>query len=279
MTIIATAATDRKSRGRAQSTTKGSSGSLWSILGLRVLALALILGLWILTVKFELVSPVLSKSPIQVWDIFIDAVKEGKVVDATLSTVGATLAGFVLASVVGIVIGTVLALMPRLSTALDPFLDALNAMPRVALAPVFIIYFGIGTSAKIALAFSIVVFVLIFSTRAGIRSADPEIMKVSAMMGATRPQLFWKVLLPVSVPSIFAGLRLGLVYSFLGVVTSEIIASRQGLGTVIMQYSGSFQMEGVYAFLILLALIASFFNVLMASLEKHILRWQPPKSY
>lgn len=249
------------------------------MLGLRAAVLLGFVALWWLAVGVELVDPILAKSPLQVWEVFVAAVEEGVVGPALWSTVLATVIGFALASVVGIVVGAALALLPTVSAVLDPFLDALNAMPRVALAPVFIIYFGIGTSAKVALAFSIVVFVLIFSTRAGIRSADPEILRLSVMLDASKLQTFWKVLLPVSVPSIFSGLRLGLVYSFLGVVTSEIIASEEGIGTLIVKYAGAFEMEGVYAFLILLAVVASVLNTAMAVLEKHILRWQPPATH
>lgn len=243
---------------------------------MRVGVLLGFLGLWSLAVRLELVDPILAKTPQEVWAAFSESMSAGDVWPALQATVFATLLGFVIASVVGVVIGALLALLPTVSAVLDPFLDALNAMPRVALAPVFIIYFGIGTSAKVALAFSIVVFVMIFSTRAGIRSADPEVMRLSVMLDASKLQLFWKVLLPVSVPSIFAGLRLGLVYSFLGVVTSEIIASEEGIGTLIMKYAGAFELEGVYAFLILLAVVASLFNAGMALLERRILRWQPP---
>lgn len=261
------------------SESRGRAASALTLLALRVGVLVAFVGLWWLAVEAQLVDPILAKSPAQVWEVFGAALGEGVVGPALWATVLATLLGFVLASVVGIVIGAALALLPMLSAVLDPFLDALNAMPRVALAPVFIIYFGIGTSAKVALAFSIVVFVLIFSTRAGIRSADPEVLRLSVMLDASKLQTFWKVLLPVSVPSIFAGLRLGLVYSFLGVVTSEIIASEEGIGTLIVKYAGAFEMEGVYAFLILLALVASVLNTAMAMLEKHILRWQPPAAH
>lgn len=258
---------------------KASRDRKTSFVGLTLMRLGFLVGvvsLWWMAVRMDLIDATLAKTPAQVWDAFAASLRAGDVLPALRATVFATILGFVLASAVGIVIGAALALLPTVSRVLDPFLDAMNAMPRVALAPVFIIYFGIGTSAKVALAFSIVVFVMIFSTRAGIRAADPEVMRLSVMLDASKLQLFWKVLLPVSVPSIFAGLRLGLVYSFLGVVTSEIIASEEGIGTLIMKYAGAFEMEGVYAFLILLAVVASLLNAAMALLENRILRWQPP---
>jgi NitT/TauT family transport system permease protein len=99
---------------------------------------------------------------------------------------------------------------------------------------------------------------------------------MSAVFGITKPQLFYKVLLPVSVPAIFSGLRLGLVYALLGVIGSEIIASQEGLGQLISLYSGEFRMDAVYGILIVLAIIASILNMATAAAERWLLRWRAP---
>jgi NitT/TauT family transport system permease protein len=192
------------------------------------------------------------------------------------ATLIATVVAFVLASAVGVVVGVALGVLPRTERVLSPFLDAFNATPRIALAPVFIIYFGITTQAKVALAFTLVVFIVLSASRAGVRSADPDALRLSAVTGANKRQLFMKVLLPVAVPQIFASLRLGLIYSLLGVVASEIIASRSGLGQLVAKYTATYQLDHVYSILILLALIATALNQLMVQLEGWLLRWQPP---
>src|SRR5262249_43820450 len=178
---------------------------------------------------------------------------------------------FVLASVVGIIIGIGLGLFPRVEALLDPYISAINAMPRIAFAPVFVLLFGIGQPSKVALAFSVVVFILILNARAGIRTVDRDIMTMAIVMNITKRQMFMKILLPSAVPSIFAGLRLGVIYALLGVVTSELIASRQGLGQLIAWYAGTFALEGVYGVVIILALVASLMNVAMAALERKLL--------
>jgi NitT/TauT family transport system permease protein len=248
----------------------------WALRLWQLGVLAALLGLWQLVSSLNLVDPVISKTPAQVFGYLRQAWDSGELQRNTWATMEAVLIAFVLASLTGIVLGIALGLMPGVERAINPFLDAANAMPRIALAPVFVVWLGIGMSAKIALAFSIVVFIVLTSARAGVRSADPEILRMSAVLGITKVQLFLKVLLPVSVPSIFAGLRLGLVYSLLGVVGSEIIASQNGLGQLIATYSGQFQLQAVYGILIVLAVIAALLNTIMATAEQRLLRWQPP---
>lgn len=235
-----------------------------------------VIGLWWLVTSVGIIKPLLSRTPADVWRFLEASARSGELFSNLGATLEATLLAFVLASAVGIVIGISLGLLPRVEAVVDPFMDALNSMPRIALGPVFIIYFGIGIAAKIALAFTIVVFILIYNARAGVRSADPDILRLSRALGATKKQLFWKILLPVSIPAIFAGLRLGLIYALLGAVTSEIIASREGLGQMIMTYSGTFKLEGVYGILVVLAIVGMLLNSIMLFVERRILRWQPP---
>jgi NitT/TauT family transport system permease protein len=175
---------------------------------------------------------------------------------------------------VGITLGIVLGLMPRLDRLLDPYLNAVNAMPRIALAPVLIVYFGIGQSGKVALAFSIVVFVLLINTQAGVRAADRELLTLARVMGMSRLQMVTKVVLPNAVPSIFAGLRLGLIYALLGVVASELIAAEIGLGQMIAGFAGSYDMASAYAVMIVLAALGAAINYGMAMIESRLLRWQ-----
>ncbi|HUN52386.1 MAG TPA: ABC transporter permease, partial [Candidatus Sulfotelmatobacter sp.] len=239
------------------------------------LVLLAVLGLWQLVVSLRLVDPIIAKSPGQVFAFLRQSSASGELWRNTAATMEAVCIAFGLASVVGVTLGITLGLLRGVERVLTPFFDAANAMPRIALAPVFIVWLGIGTEAKVALAFSIVVFVVVSAAQAGVRSADPEVLRMSAVFGITKPQLFYKVLLPVSVPAIFAGLRLGLVYALLGVVGSEIIASQEGLGQLISLYSGEFKLDAVYGILIVLAVIASILNMITAAAERWLLRWRP----
>lgn len=180
-----------------------------------------------------------------------------------LETLLAMLIAFALSGVAGVTAGLVLFEMPRVKRTIDPFLTALNSMPRIALAPIFILWFGIGIASKVALAFSLGFFIVLISTYGGIRNVDPTLIMLSRSLGCTARQQFLKIMLPWAIPSVFAGLKLALIYSFLGVVTSEMLASKVGLGQLIMYYSGVLRMDAVLgilfvmaAFSVLLTLIA-----------------------
>jgi NitT/TauT family transport system permease protein len=245
----------------------------------RVLQVSLglaLLGLWQLAADLKWPDPVLAKSPIQSWDYLTSAARSGVLWSNTRATMTAVLIAWVLAGLAGVVAGLALGLMPRTERVLNPYLDAANAMPRIALAPLLIVALGIGTTAKVALATTLVFFIVLSGARAGVRSADAEWLRLSTVLGARKHQLFFKVLLPVATPAIFAALRLGLIYSLLGVVGSELYSATDGLGQLIAYDSSAFQMDAVYGILLLLAVIAVVLNQAMGLLERRLLRWQPP---
>ncbi|MGW6458989.1 ABC transporter permease [Streptomyces sp. NPDC055078] len=234
---------------------------------------------WDLTARNQWITPVLAKSPEQSWDYLVEAVENGELWSNAQATMLAVAIAWVLASTVGVVVGITLGLLPTLERILAPFLDAANAMPRIALAPFFIVAFGIGVQAKVALASTLVFFIVLSASRAGVRSADSEWLRLSAVLGAKKRHLFWKVMLPVATPAILASLRLGLIYALLGVVGSELIAAEDGLGQLIAEYSSLFRLEAVYAILLLLAGIAVVLNQFMAAIERRLLGWQPPADH
>ena len=192
------------------------------------------------------------------------------------ATLKATLVGLFVAVIVGTPIGLALGLMPTAQRVTAPFLSALNAMPRIALAPVFIVVFGITMSAKVALAVSLVVFIMILNAIAGVAAADPEAVRMMAAIGASRAQTLRMVVLPAALPSILTGVRLGLIYSLLGVIASELIASADGLGQMIARSAGVFDLSTVYAVLLLLMVTAAIFNTASEALGRWLLRWQAP---
>jgi NitT/TauT family transport system permease protein len=244
--------------------------------GLQVLVGLALLGAWQLAASHKWPDPVLAKSPMQTWHYLVHSASSGELWSNSRATLTAVLIAWVLAGLAGVAAGVALALLPRVERVLTPYLDAANAMPRLALAPLFIVALGINTSAKVAMASTLVFFIVLSGARAGVRSTDAEWLRLSTVLGAKKHQLFRKVLLPVATPAIFAALRLGLIYSLLGVVGSELISARNGLGQLIAYDSSMFRMEGVYAILILLAVIAVVLNQTLGFVERRLLRWQPP---
>ena len=236
--------------------------------------LGIVLLMWQLIYPFG--GPALGKGPAEVWGALNELVSTGDLQENLWHTMQAVFIALTIAGVVGTVVGLSLALLPRVEAAVSPLLSGLNSMPRLALAPVFIIAFGIGLTAKVVLATSVVVFVFILNARAGVKSADPDMIRMATVMGFGKVQIFFKVLLPVAMPSIFAAVRLGVIYSLLAVVGSELISSRNGLGQLVALYSNQFKLASVYGILIVLAIVASILNAFTGLAESWVLRWQPP---
>jgi NitT/TauT family transport system permease protein len=210
--------------------TRSRKPARWShdtliVRGLQVLVGLALLGLWQLAAWHKWPDPVLAKTPLQTWHYLVHSASSGELWSNTRATMTAVLIAWVLAGLAGVAAGVALALLPRVERVFTPYLDAANAMPRLALAPLFIVALGINTSAKVAMASTLVFFIVLSGARAGVRSTDAEWLRLSTVLGAKKHQLFRKVLLPVATPAIFAALRLGLIYSLLGVVGSELITA------------------------------------------------------
>ena len=165
-------------------------------------------------------------------------------------------------------------LKTRFHRAAEPYLTLLNAMPRIALAPLFLLWFGLGIGSKIAAGVSLTFFIVLAATVAGIRGVNSDHLILSKALGATPQQVFIKVTLPSAVPVIFAGLRLGLIFALLGVVGAELIAAEHGLGQTLAYLQSTLRMDGVMVLLLLLALIGLSITSLMNRLERSLLGWQ-----
>lgn len=189
-------------------------------------------------------------------------------------TLSGTAISFLLGASMAIVLGLAFTVFPPLEKAMDPYLMVLNAMPRFALAPLFLLWFGLGIGSKIAVGTSLSFFIVLANTIAGIRSVSTDLVTLSRSLGATPAQIFIKVTLPSAVPVIASGLRLGLIFSMLGVIGAEIIAAEHGLGQTLSYLQSTFDMDGVMALLFLLAMLGMAVTQGMTRLEKLLLRWQ-----
>lgn len=232
--------------------------------------------IWWASVEFGLVDKFFISKPDDVFFFLMNNFTT-EVWPHAISSLAATLTAFILSAIAGVLGGLLLVEVPLLKRLTDPFLTALNSLPRIALAPIFILWFGIGFTSKIALAFSLGFFIVLNNTIAGIRNVDPTLIRLSRTLGCSGFQQFRKITLPWAVPSVFAGLKLALVYSFLGVVTSEMIASRYGLGNLIMYYSGIFRMEGVLGVLTIMAICSVTLAMIADMIEAKLVgNWTEP---
>ena len=241
----------------------------------RLIVVAAFLAVWQASVAVGLIDAFWISSPLLVFHEFWRQLASGDLINDVAITISEAMIAFVVSSVLGVLAGLLLARSPFWDEVLAPIVLALNSLPRVALAPLIILWFGIGITAKVATAFTLVFFILLVNTLSGAKNVDNDILTIAKLMGASNRDILWKVTLPSALPWIFAGLNLGLTYSLLGVIVAEILASNHGLGYVIASSAATFNTAGVFSGLITLAVVAWLFSVLMRKIEARLLRWKP----
>ncbi len=182
--------------------------------------------------------------------------------------------GFVIASVLGIAVGLMTASFHRVSLILTPWISGLYASPIIALAPLLILWFGVGIWSKIAVVISLVVFPMIINTDAGIRTTDAQLVEAARSFGATQWQIFTKVSLPGALPLILAGLRLGVGRGLIGVVVGELAGSRAGIGFLINNASQVFSMPQLFAGVLVLATAGIVLTAAFQRLETVLVPWK-----
>lgn len=181
--------------------------------------------------------------------------------------------GYGVSAIVGIPLGLALAVSPRGRAILSPWVDGLYATPIIAIAPLVILWFGIGIASKVFVVFSVVVFPIIINTEAGIKGTPTQLIDAIRCFGATDTQIFRKVMLPAALPYIFAGLRLGIGRGLIGVVVGELFGAREGLGRLISDSAESFNMPNLFVGVMLLAVAGVGFTALFRAYERRIIHW------
>ena len=213
-------------------------------------------------------------NPVDVGTRLAGWIKDGSLFVHIWATVYATVMGFIVGSVGGILLGVWLGVSPFTSRLLNPYLSALNALPKVALAPLFVLWFGLGIESKIALAAVLVLFLVFLNTYAGVREVDQDLIDGARLMRATRVQVITKVIIPSATSWMFAGLKISVPYALIGAVLGEMIASNRGLGYLV-QFSGSqFDSAGVFAVLLVIALLAVVLNFLVEIVQYRMQQWR-----
>lgn len=241
----------------------------------RLGVLIVFLGLWQVIAQFGWIDKLFISEPTDVaklwWKL---AITTGTLWANVWATAEATIAGLIVGSALGILAGAVLGYMVIIDRILDPYLSFINGLPRIALAPLFILWFGIGLNGKIILAISLVFFIMLINTRSAVRQTDPDLLAIGNLLGGNRVQMFIKIIAPSAVPGIFAGLRLAAIYSLLGVIVGEFIAAQKGLGQQVTYYSGTFNTAGVMALLFTIGMFALLMNLVIGAVEQYLLRWK-----
>jgi NitT/TauT family transport system permease protein len=186
-----------------------------------------------------------------------------------------TMLAFVVGTVLGVVVGIWLALAPAASALLDPYIKAANAMPRVILAPIFSVWFGLGMASKVALGVTLVFFIVFFNVYQGVREISPVVLANARMLGASRRQLLRYVYLPSAMSWVFASLHNSVGLAFVGAVVGEYLGSAEGVGYLILQAEGVFDINTVFAGVLVLTAFALVLDGVVSIVERRLMVWQP----
>jgi NitT/TauT family transport system permease protein len=192
-----------------------------------------------------------------------------------LITLTETMLAFVIGTGMGLGVGLWLALSPLSSAILDPYIKAANSMPRVILAPIFAMWFGLGIWSKVALAVTLVFFIVFFNVYQGVKEVSPVVLANARMLGANRSQLLRTVYLPSATSWVFSSLHTSVGLAFVGAIVGEYLGSARGVGYLILQAEGTFDVNTVFAGIVVLTAFALVLDMLVGVIEKRLMKWQP----
>ncbi len=249
------------------------------IAGKRLFLYRLIFGIILLAAwelsSGRLIDPFWISSPTAVFGYLWEIISDGSIFGHLAVTLYETFTGFFIGAIAGIGLGFLLAGREVLAQVLDPYIIAFNGVPRIALAPLFIIWFGIGPNSKVILVVTVVFFLTFFNTYSGVKGVDLELKNVLRIMGATERQILLKVTIPASIPWITTGLKISVPYAIVGAVVGEFVAASKGLGYLINYNTSLFSTTGALGGILILALIVVLCNELINRAESYLLRWRP----
>src|SRR5262249_35183880 len=199
----------------------------------------------------------------------------GKIYPHLGVTLVETMLALLVGTVLGMMVGLWLALAPTAARLLEPYIKAANAMPRVILAPIVGVWFGLGILSKVALGVTLVFFIVFFNVFQGVREVSPVVLASARMLGASRAQLLRYVYLPSATAWVFSSLHTSVGMAFVGAVVGEYLGSAAGVGYLILQAEGAFDINTVFAGILVLPAFALLLDFAVTALEKRLLRWRP----
>lgn len=262
---------------QSQSLVRKGRGELTKLqmAGLRAGGTIAFLALWELIVWAGLVRPIFLAPPSEIFQTIWRLADTGTLWMHIAETLRSTMVGFATGTVVGVLFGFMFGLMPRVGQVVTPFITTMNSMPRIALAPLFVLWFGIGATSKVVLVFSLVVFIVLTNTMAGTQAVEGDYLRLAKLLGARRRDIVTKIVLPSTVPWIFAAMRLSFAYALAGAVVGEMFLGQRGLGYLIVAGSGVFNISQIFAALIITVIIAYLLDNGAGVIERRILKWRP----
>lgn len=238
------------------------------VISLQILLLVILLTIWELLAKFELINTFISSSPSRVLKEIILLAKGNNLLSHIWTTVYETIISFGLGTIIGILIAIILWWNNTIYKVIDPYLTIINSLPKVAIGPIIIIYFGANINSIIIMALLISVIITIITVYNGFKETDKNKIKLLKSFNATKYQIFKYVILPSNYPTIISSLKINISMSLIGVIMGEFLVSKKGLGYLIMYGSQVFNLDLVIAGIIILMIVSYLMYLIVNYIEK-----------
>lgn len=249
------------------------------IIALRLLVLVAVLGGWEVSARMKWIDPFFYSMPSMIWSQIVewmrDGTSQGPLWQQVLVTLEETVIGFLIGSIAGVICGIVLGRNKLLSDVFSIYIQIANSIPRVVLGSVFVIALGLGMASKVALAVVMVFFVVFANAFQGVREADKYMIANAQILGASPRQVTMSVVIPSAMSWILASLHVSFGFALVGAVVGEFLGAKEGIGLLISTAQGAFNASGVFAAMIVLAVVALGADFLLTRLEKRLLKWRP----
>jgi NitT/TauT family transport system permease protein len=252
------------------------AASAWGVNAGRIVLAAAFLSFWQLGAD-RLFDPFFFGTPLAVFQQLIKELTNVEFYQDLGVTALEMAGGFGIGASTGIVLGVLLARWDYVANVVDPFLLALNSIPRIALAPMLIVWFGIDMASKVFLGATLVFFITFFNTLAGIRNVERALCDVARVQGASDWQIFTKVMLPSASTWIMTGIKMSLPFALVGVIIGEFLVSSRGLGYRLNTYSTSYNTVGAVSMIIIMMMLMMLLTAAIDRLESKLMRWRPSR--
>ncbi|MEU7165539.1 ABC transporter permease [Streptomyces morookaense] len=277
--VSAAVAVRGRKEGRTEARARAARQYRLLVLGARVLLLAVVLGAWEVLARTEVIDPFNFSMPSRIWDQIVQwtmhGTAQGSLGEQIWCTLQEALLGWVVGVAGGVVLGIVLGRVRFMADVLGPYIKVLNALPRIVLAPIFVIWFGLGPASKIASAVVLVFFPVFFNAFQGAREVDRNLVANARILGAGHRQVTLQVVVPSATSWIFTSLHVSFGFALIGAIVGEYLGASKGIGLLVSASQGSFNTAGVYAAMAILAVVALLAEGVLTFAEKRLFRWKP----
>jgi NitT/TauT family transport system permease protein len=255
-------------------------GGRASVAAARIGVLAVALAAWQVAAGTGAIDTRTFSEPLLVaerfWNtLFGEVVFQGTIYDHLLVTGRAIAIGYAIGALTGVAAGHLLGRSALVAAVFEPYIVALAAIPKIAIVPVLVMFFGLGEPSEIASVALMVFIAAVFNTFSGVLRVDEELVRLARLMGAKRLTVVLRVIIPAAMPSIMIGLRTGVPFAMIGAITAEFVASTEGLGWAVQQASATFDPTSLFAIVAYLVLLTAVVGQVVAFAQRRALRWQP----